>query len=89
MDKNPPPNAIWYPTWNLPNPPDGSDGQIALQRCDSTMRKYLPKAILAAPADFDKVWAEYVAEMKANGIDKYEAYMTEQVRARVKAWSKK
>lgn len=89
MDKNPPPNAIWYPTWNLPNPPDGSDGQIALQRCDATMRKYLPKAILAAPADFDKVWAEYVAEMKANGIDKYEAYMTEQVKARVAAWSVK
>lgn len=89
MDKNPPQNPIWYPAWNLPNPPDGSDAQIALQRCDQTMRKYLPKAILAAPGDFEKVWAEYVAEMKANGIATYEAYMQEQVRARVAAWSVK
>jgi putative aldouronate transport system substrate-binding protein len=89
MDKDPPPNDIWYPTWNMPNPPDGSDAQIALQRCDQTMRKYLPKAILAAPADFEKVWAEYVAQMQANGIDKYEAYMQEQVTKRIADWSGK
>lgn len=89
MDKNPPPNPIWYPTWNLPNPPDGSDAQIALQRCDQTMRKYLPKVILAPPADFEKIWAEYVDQMKANGISIYEAYMEDQVKKRVAAWSKK
>lgn len=89
MDKDPPPNPIWYPTWNMPNPPDGSDAQIALQRCDQTMRKYLPRVILAAPKDFEKLWTEYVNEMTANGIDKYEAYMTEQVKARVAGWTKK
>jgi putative aldouronate transport system substrate-binding protein len=89
MDRNPPPNQPWYPTWNMPNPPDGSDAQIALQRVDQTMRKYLPKVILAAPADFEKIWAEYVAELKADGIDKYEAYMQDQVNKRVAAYTKK
>jgi len=89
MDKEVPPNAVWYPTWNMPNPPDGSDAQIALQRCDQTMRKYLPRVILAAPGDFERLWTEYVAEMKANGIEKYEAYMESQVKARVAAWTKK
>lgn len=89
MDKNPPPNDIWYPTWNLPNPPDGSDAQIALQRCDQTMRKYLPKVILASPAEFEGVWAEYAAQMKANGIEIYEAYMQDQVSKRIAAWSAK
>jgi len=89
MDKDPPPNEVWYPTWNMPNPPDGSDAQIALQRCDQTMRKYLPRAILAAPADFDKIWDEYVAQMKANGIEKYEAYMQAGVDKRIAEWSVK
>ena len=89
MDKNPPQNALWYPTWNIPNPPDGSDAQIALQRCDQTMRKYLPKVILATPSSFDKVWNEYTNQMKMDGIEKYEAYMEDQVAQRVKAWSVK
>lgn len=89
MDKNPPPNNIWYPTWNLPNPPDGSDAQIALQRSEQTRRKYLPKVILSAPADFDKVWAEYVAQMEADGIATYEAYMQDQVTKRIEAWTPK
>lgn len=89
MDKDPPPNPIWYPTWNMPNPPDGSEAQIALQRCDQTMRKYLPRLILSEPKDFDKLWNEYVQAMEANGIAKYEAYMTEQVKLRVNSWSKK
>lgn len=88
MDKDPPPNSLWFPTWSMPNPPDGSEAQIALQRCDQTMRKYLPQIILARPADFDRLWAEYVAEMNANGIAKYEAYMQEQLNLRIKAWSR-
>jgi len=88
MDEDPPPNPIWFPTWNMPNPPDGSDAQIALQRCEQAMRKYLPRAILADPADFEAVWAEYVSELEANNIAEYEAYMEEQVKLRVAARSK-
>jgi len=83
VDPNPPKNAIWYPTWNMPNPPDGSDAQIALQRCDATMRKYLAMCILADPADFDSLWQEYVDQMNDDGIAVYEAYMQEQLDKRI------
>jgi len=37
MAKVPAKNNIWFPTWNMPNPLDGSLAQIALQRCEQTM----------------------------------------------------
>lgn len=88
VDADPPPNSIWYPTWNMPNPPDGSDAQIALQRCDQTMRKYLPQLILAEPANFDAIWDEYVDQMEVkNNIAAYEAYMQDEVNKRITARS--
>jgi putative aldouronate transport system substrate-binding protein len=86
MDKNPPPNSPWFPTWNLPSPPDGSDAQIALTRCEQTMRQRLPQIILAAPADFERQWNAYVAEMNSNGIGVYEEYMQGQLDRRLKDW---
>jgi putative aldouronate transport system substrate-binding protein len=88
MDKDPPPNAIWYPTWSMPNPPDGSDAQFALQRCEQTMKRMLPQLILADSSDFERLWASYVKEMNDNGIEKYEAYMQTQLDRRIKEWSK-
>ncbi|GHU22965.1 ABC transporter substrate-binding protein [Spirochaetia bacterium] len=88
MDKNPPANSVWFPTWSMPNPPDGSDAQMALQRAEQVMRQYLPRAILAPPAQFESIWAEYVREMNSAGIARYEAYMQEQLNIRIKAWSK-
>jgi putative aldouronate transport system substrate-binding protein len=87
MDKDPQPNALWFPTWTMPNPPDGSDAQIAFQRAEQTMRKYLPQVILAAPGDFEQLWAEYVAQMQRDGIGTYEAYMQEQLDLRIKQWT--
>ena len=89
MDKNPPPNSLWFPTWSMVPPPDGSPAQIALQRCEQTMKQRLPQLILARPADFEKLWNDYVAEMNANGIARYEAYMQEQLNQRIKAWGGK
>jgi putative aldouronate transport system substrate-binding protein len=86
MDKNPPPNSPWFPTWNLPTPPDGSPAQIALQRCEQTMKQRLPAIILAPPAQFETLWAAYVNEMNSNGIARYEAYMQEQLNQRLKQW---
>jgi len=86
MDKNPPPNAPWFPTWSLPVPPDGSSAQIALERCRQTMRQRLPQVILAAPADFERMWAVFVAEMNSNGIAVYERYVQEQLDQRLKDW---
>ena len=86
MDKEPPPNAPWFPTWSLPVPPDGSAAQMALARCQQTMRQRLPQVILAAPGDFERLWAAYVAEMNSNGIAAYESYMQEQLNQRLKDW---
>jgi putative aldouronate transport system substrate-binding protein len=87
MDKNPPPNAPWFPTWSMPPPPDGSPAQIALQRCEQTMRQRLPQIILAAPAQFETMWAAYVKEMNDNGIATYEKYMQDQLNIRLKEWN--
>ncbi|MDR2150207.1 MAG: extracellular solute-binding protein [Spirochaetaceae bacterium] len=89
MDKSPPPNALWFPTWSMPNPPDGSKAQIAQQRYEQVMRKYLPQVILAQPAQFESLWAEYVREMGKAGMADYEAYMQEQLNLRIKLWSAK
>jgi hypothetical protein len=50
------------------------------------MRKYLPQLILANPAGFENLWAEYVGQMNENGITKYEAYMQDQLNKRIAAW---
>jgi len=85
MDPNPPPNAIWFPTWNMPNPPDGSLAQIALDRQEQLRRQRLPQMILAVPAQFDGLWADYVKASNDAGIAQYEAYMQQQLDARIKA----
>jgi len=86
MDKNPPPNSPWFPTWSMPPPPDGSPAQIALQRCEQTMRQRLPQIILAPPANFENLWTAYINEMNSNGLATYEAYMQEALNQRLKAW---
>ncbi|MDR2535641.1 MAG: extracellular solute-binding protein [Treponema sp.] len=88
MDKDPPPNELWFPAWSMPNPPDGSDPQIAWQRCEQTYKKYLPQIILAPPADFERLWAEYTAQLEKDGVAKYETYMQERLDLRIKQWSK-
>jgi len=86
MDKNPPPNAPWFPTWTIQPPPDDSDAKTALQLCERTMKQKLPQIIQAPPADFERLWAAYVAEMNANGIARYEGYMQDKLNERLKAW---
>jgi putative aldouronate transport system substrate-binding protein len=86
MDKNPPQNTPWFPTWNMPPPPENTPAQIALQRCEQIMKQRLPRIILAPPEDFERLWAAYVAEMNSNGIARYEAYMQDQLNQRLKAW---
>jgi putative aldouronate transport system substrate-binding protein len=87
MDKAPPPNNPWFPTWSMPPPPDGSAAQIALQRCEQTMKQRLPQMILAAPAQFETLWNQYVQEMTVtNNIAVYEQYMQEALNQRIKDW---
>jgi putative aldouronate transport system substrate-binding protein len=86
MDKNPPPNDPWFPTWNMPNPPDGSPAQIAIQRMEQIMKQRLPQIILAPTADFERLWTAYVAEMNAAGLATYEAFYQQNLNQRLKDW---
>jgi putative aldouronate transport system substrate-binding protein len=86
MDKNPPPNNPWFPTWSMSPPPDGSPAQMALKRCEETMKQRLPQIILAPPAQFETMWAAYVKEMNDNGLATYEKYMQDELNKRLKAW---
>jgi putative aldouronate transport system substrate-binding protein len=87
MDKAPPPNNPWFPTWSMPPPPDGSAAQIALQRCEQTMKQRLPQMIRAAPAQFETLWNAYVQEMTVtNNIAVYEQYMQQALNLRLKEW---
>jgi len=86
MDKDPRPNNPWFPTWNMPNPPDGSPPQRAYIRCEQTMRQRLPRLVLAPAAQFETLWTAYINEMNSNGIVRYEAYMQDQLNERLKAW---
>jgi len=86
MDKNPPPNNPWFPTWSMPPPPDGSPAQIALSRCEQTMKQRLPRIIISPPAQFETLWTAYVKEMNDNGLSTYEKYMQDQLNTRLKTW---
>jgi len=86
MDKNPPPNSPWFPTWNMPNPPDGSPAQIALTAQEQLRRQRLPQMILAQPSQFDKLWDDYVKASNDAGIATYEKYMQDTLNQRLKDW---
>jgi len=88
MDPDPPPNPIWFPAWQI-NTPDGSDAQIAWKRAEEVYRKYLPRIILGRPELFEDLWKEYVEELGKTGLDKYEAFMQEEINKRIKRWSPK
>jgi hypothetical protein len=62
---------------------------MAYAKAELTMKKYLPMVITCPPAQFESLWTEYVNQMQADGIGKYEAYMQEQLDARINAWSGK
>jgi len=81
-------NSVWYPTWNMPEPPTGSAAQVALDRCTQTMKRLLPGMILAPTAQFDSLWDAYVREMTVtNNIAVYEQYMQQMLNQRIREWS--
>jgi putative aldouronate transport system substrate-binding protein len=89
MDPDPPPNPVWFPTWQV-DPPDGSEAQIGWKRAEEVYRRYLPRIILGRPAQFETLWQEYIDELGKTGLEKYEAFMQEEVvNKRIEKWSPK
>ena len=88
MDKDPPENPSYFPAWQV-IPPDGSAAQISWAKATDIYRKYLPRVIQAKPADFEKVWKDYVDALAKADLKSYEDYVQQKILERVKAWSPK
>ena len=86
MDPDPPPNPVWFPSWQI-NTPDSSDAQLAWNRAEDVYRKYLPRIILGRPAQFERLWDEYITELGKIGLEKYEAFMQQEIDKRIEKWS--
>jgi putative aldouronate transport system substrate-binding protein len=81
-----PPNPIYYPAWQI-NLIEGSPAKVAETKMSELSRKYLPQTILAKPNQFDRVWNEYVRELRKTNIKAYEQRINEQIQWRIKNWS--
>ncbi|WP_438494841.1 sugar ABC transporter substrate-binding protein [Paenibacillus sp. IHBB 3054] len=83
----PPANPVYYPAWSI-DLVEGSDAKIASTKLNELSTKFLPKAILASPAEFDSVWGDYVGEVKKANVKAYEDKINEQIKWRIDNWSK-
>ncbi len=81
----PPDNPIYYPCWNI-TLPDGSDAQMANTQLTDLSLKYLPRAILADPSEFEGIWAEYVSEIEKVDYSEVERVINEGIQDRIANW---
>lgn len=86
--KTPPENPVYYPAWSI-DLVDGSPAKVAQTKMNDLMVKYLPKTIMAKPADFEKVWKEYTDEIGKINIKAYEDRINEQLKWRIEHWTPK
>jgi putative aldouronate transport system substrate-binding protein len=82
---DPPENRVSYPAWNI-DLIEGSPAKVADQKVKDLSFKYLPKAILSKPEDFEKVWAEYAAEIAKVDTKPWLDRVNEQLKWRAENW---
>ncbi|WP_246427976.1 ABC transporter substrate-binding protein [Paenibacillus phyllosphaerae] len=75
----------WGAAWNIPVPGD-SEIVILDEKLKTITWKRIPEVILSNPADFDKLWADYMAELEDAGVEKAEELRKELVQERVEMW---
>ncbi|MBJ9988762.1 ABC transporter substrate-binding protein [Paenibacillus sp. S28] len=83
----PPENPIYYPAWSI-DLVEGSPAKVANTKLNDLSTKYLPKAVLANPSDFDSVWNEYTSQIHKVDVKAYEDKINEQIKWRIDNWSK-
>jgi len=88
LDMDPPENPLWFPAYQLQYASDNPDIRLILERMERVYTKHLPRIILAPPAQFEGLWAEYVSELDKIGLGQYEAYIQQKLNERIKKWSK-
>ncbi|GGJ38703.1 ABC transporter substrate-binding protein [Deinococcus roseus] len=74
----------WAAAWSIPVPQDSALSEFWTKEQDIT-RKYIPKAILADPKDFDKIYDEMLDVMDKQ-LGKYSELQTQLVQDRLKLW---
>ncbi|MBP1966137.1 sugar ABC transporter substrate-binding protein [Paenibacillus aceris] len=86
--KTPAENPVYYPAWSI-DLIDGSPAKVANTKMTDLAVKYLPRAILAKPDDFEGVWKEYVDQISKSNFKAYEDRINDQINWRIKNWSSK
>lgn len=81
----PPDNPVYYPCWNI-TLTEGSDAQIASQQLTDLAMKYLPRAILADPSEFESIWNEYCQEIEKINYKAYEDAINAGIQDRIANW---
>jgi putative aldouronate transport system substrate-binding protein len=76
------PAKEWGALYNMPVPTDG-EYQVLFQKTQDIIRKRIPETVLAKPADFDKAYDGFIAELNKVGAEKMEAEYTKLVKQRV------
>ncbi|RAP77648.1 ABC transporter substrate-binding protein [Paenibacillus montanisoli] len=74
--------------WNISVPGEDEVSILANKMKDITWKR-IPEAILAKPADFDKIWDAYMADLEKAGVKKMEEGFTKYVQDRVALWTTK
>ena len=81
-----PNNPVYYPAWQI-DLIDGSDAAIANKQMRDTALKYIPKAIMSKPDQFDAVWDEFVGAFGKINVKAYEDRINEQIQWRMQHWA--
>ncbi|MNP51676.1 hypothetical protein D3C76_1460170 [compost metagenome] len=79
---------MYYPAWQV-DLKEGSDAAVANKQMTDTSLKFLPKAIMSKPDEFDNIWTEYVDAYKKIDVKSYEDRINEQLKWRIENWSVK
>jgi len=83
-----PKNEIYYPCWNI-NIPSSSPAALASTAINNSMLKWLPRAIVSSPADFEKTWSSYVAEINKSNPKAYLDAVNSGIKYRIENWTVK
>lgn len=76
----------WGAAWNISVPSDSQTNILANKMKDITWKR-IPEAILADPADFDKIWDDYMQELLDAGVEEMEDGYEALVKERVALWN--
>ncbi|MDF2837875.1 MAG: family 1 extracellular solute-binding protein, partial [Paenibacillus sp.] len=81
------PERKYGAAWTLPFE-TGSQANVIFQKTQDIMKKRIPEAILAKPADFDKVYDAFLKDLDDAGVAKLNEEFSQMVKDRVALWSK-